>query len=890
MNDAKRKLLALSFLLGLLFAPVGLARYVETTSEYSLAFVSFARNLRYGLENSTDVTKLQRYLTDEKLYSGPITGNYFSRTTKAVKSLQRFFGIAETGEFDTRTRERTNEFNEARETAEGEASSSADGDEPALVSFLDFQQPVVTAAESGQAFSIVDDIITIDAERSITAPSTWNAHLPKMVVGPVWSYAVFSRFQADVNNRVAWVYKKRTGESSWVFTGRFFNYLHQLPGIVMDTRGDVHIVFDCMPQNHECSGGGVTAQDNTRYYHLVFNGRNSDGSVDFVHSFLNSNEWVQESYGYMNIAVNPASGTVLGSLATNADFNNHVFSLGVSAPRFDFVPKLDTTSKLAYLQFAISPNGTTYVAVNELRRDWKSSAEYTGIAVYRYSGGAFQKVFSDTVPAADGVSSFIFGSDMSFNQQGRLYALYHKSPSVGNDCNYLMKEGLDGIFTSTRLSLGCLGSYPQLQIDSDNVLRVLGAHKKKLVIFSSDDDGITWDKRSLALSRLVTDTTQLAYPTLIKPWSSPLGYTPDVLRGYYAGLDDSNASWYAGSFCIPLRDSGTCSSASGRSSIQQSTTTSAATPVVPPATTVPTTGSVSAPASTLAPATPSTFTSTSGVITLSASPSTISSGEFSTLSLSAPGVAFCTIAGGAYGAGQQTQVPTWSGWTGILTQDTSFTARCTGSGGESYAASLKITVTPLLQGVTTVSLPSLSLSAASTVAVSWSTPIETTPKDWVAFVPQGEDWTQGYGWGYTGGAKSGSRELPVPAIPGTYDLVYYRNDTQNEAGRLASVHVAPFSGSVALSPGRTFLSSQTQEAINLMWWAQDGVVKDGDWIALVPKGQAWSEPYPWFFVNGRQHGIVQVSISSTRGQQFELVYCHRGPEEVGRSQAVLTAQ
>ena len=325
MNDAKRKLLALSFLLGLLFAPVGLARYVETTSEYSLAFVSFARNLRYGLENSTDVTKLQRYLTDEKLYSGPITGNYFSRTTKAVKSLQRFFGIAETGEFDTRTRERTNEFNEARETAEGEASSSADGDEPALVSFLDFQQPVVTAAESGQAFSIVDDIITIDAERSITAPSTWNAHLPKMVVGPVWSYAVFSRFQADVNNRVAWVYKKRTGESSWVFTGRFFNYLHQLPGIVMDTRGDVHIVFDCMPQNHECSGGGVTAQDNTRYYHLVFNGRNSDGSVDFVHSFLNSNEWVQESYGYMNIAVNPASGTVLGSLATNADFNNHVF-------------------------------------------------------------------------------------------------------------------------------------------------------------------------------------------------------------------------------------------------------------------------------------------------------------------------------------------------------------------------------------------------------------------------------------------------------------------------------------------------------------------------------------------------------------------------------------
>lgn len=57
------------------------------------AFAAFDTNLSYGATNSTQVTELQEFLTDQGFYAGPITGNFFSLTQTAVKRFQTAEGI-----------------------------------------------------------------------------------------------------------------------------------------------------------------------------------------------------------------------------------------------------------------------------------------------------------------------------------------------------------------------------------------------------------------------------------------------------------------------------------------------------------------------------------------------------------------------------------------------------------------------------------------------------------------------------------------------------------------------------------------------------------------------------------------------------------------------------
>lgn len=54
----------------------------------------FSKDLYFGMQNDSEVTKLQEFLTSEGVYSGPITGNFFSLTLKAVKNYQTQEGIS----------------------------------------------------------------------------------------------------------------------------------------------------------------------------------------------------------------------------------------------------------------------------------------------------------------------------------------------------------------------------------------------------------------------------------------------------------------------------------------------------------------------------------------------------------------------------------------------------------------------------------------------------------------------------------------------------------------------------------------------------------------------------------------------------------------------------
>ena len=53
----------------------------------------FTQNLYYGLQNNSQVTQLQEFLTSQNLYSGPITGNFYFLTLGAVKAFQTQQGV-----------------------------------------------------------------------------------------------------------------------------------------------------------------------------------------------------------------------------------------------------------------------------------------------------------------------------------------------------------------------------------------------------------------------------------------------------------------------------------------------------------------------------------------------------------------------------------------------------------------------------------------------------------------------------------------------------------------------------------------------------------------------------------------------------------------------------
>ncbi len=69
---------------------------------------TWQRDLYFGLTNDPDVLALQKALTLEGVYSGPLTGNFFSLTAAAVQAFQRkhnFTGVSPHGEVGPYTRQ-----------------------------------------------------------------------------------------------------------------------------------------------------------------------------------------------------------------------------------------------------------------------------------------------------------------------------------------------------------------------------------------------------------------------------------------------------------------------------------------------------------------------------------------------------------------------------------------------------------------------------------------------------------------------------------------------------------------------------------------------------------------------------------------------------------------
>jgi len=90
-----------------------------------IASASFDHDLFYGLRQDPQVTELQEFLTTQGVYTGPITGNFFSLTQKAVKDFQTANLIFSTGYFGPLTRAKTNSLLSAVTDESGASISPA---------------------------------------------------------------------------------------------------------------------------------------------------------------------------------------------------------------------------------------------------------------------------------------------------------------------------------------------------------------------------------------------------------------------------------------------------------------------------------------------------------------------------------------------------------------------------------------------------------------------------------------------------------------------------------------------------------------------------------------------------------------------------------------------
>lgn len=93
---------------------------------------SFEHDLYFGISSDHDVTRLQEFLRDRGVYSGPVTGNFFKLTQEGVKRFQEREGIKPAfGYFGPKTRARANASFVTAASADAPAQSRE-----ALIAFL----------------------------------------------------------------------------------------------------------------------------------------------------------------------------------------------------------------------------------------------------------------------------------------------------------------------------------------------------------------------------------------------------------------------------------------------------------------------------------------------------------------------------------------------------------------------------------------------------------------------------------------------------------------------------------------------------------------------------------------------------------------------------------
>jgi hypothetical protein len=352
----------------------------------------------------------------------------------------------------------------------------------------------------------------------VKTSAAWNANLPKLAGDDKFLYAVHTHFADDVATRFAAIVR-RSG-TTWTEVARIA-HPHQPPGVVMDSKNQLHLVFDCLRPalaDVNCfQGGAGTAGVGSRFYHLVFSARDGAGALRFD-TYANANEYTALSNGYHGLGV--TAGGVVWSLA-DASWKSVV--MGATAAT---LARPDT-----YLLYPIHAPPWMYAG----EFDPKSGTNAGYPASVAFEGEPLSERFRltpTTAVAAGAVGSF--PSDIAFDDKGVAFILAYRVD--GPRCTELRRFD-DGPSKPPKVfSLGCIDNYAKLQISRDGTVWVLAAAGDgKMQLGWSRDRGATFEWKQLSITG--SGDARFYGATPIKPYTSPGIYDPDRLVFFFAGVD-----------------------------------------------------------------------------------------------------------------------------------------------------------------------------------------------------------------------------------------------------------------------------------------------------------------------------------------------------------------
>jgi hypothetical protein len=387
----------------------------------------------------------------------------------------------------------------------------------------------------------------------VSTPPSWNAHLPKLVSDGTHYYAIHTHFTVAIAGRHAAILRRPVAGGSakkWVEVARVA-YPHQPPGVVVDTKRQLHLVFDCLrPAGQAVScfvGGAGTGTLTSRFYHLVFSARDTQGALRFD-AYANHNDYAAHSNGYMGIGTTAAGDTVWA--LADASWQRVVQrQAGGAGPSTTIATLSAAPARLLYPIIGDVPQTATAGAARQLvlfagefDPQGGNNASYLAATAYRGPvAGPLVSFFRRTpgAPAPGKVGTY--PSALAVDPLTHTVNLVLYRLDAGGACESELWRFDGGLAAApTRRTLGCRSTYAKLQIASSGVYYLLdGGSGGTLRLGVSADRGDSWSWRSLPIQGLPASAGDTSHfgAAPIAPFTAPLAYDADVLRFSFSGSD-----------------------------------------------------------------------------------------------------------------------------------------------------------------------------------------------------------------------------------------------------------------------------------------------------------------------------------------------------------------
>jgi hypothetical protein len=398
--------------------------------------------------------------------------------------------------------------------------------------------PTYDTAVFATPTEVKTEVIFVGPARTRTS-AAWNAHLPKLAGDDKFLYAVHTHFTEDLTTRFAAIMRRSAGK--WAEVARV-EFPHQPPGIVMDTKNQLHMVFDCLrPGTKDVTcfqGGAGTGGIESRFYHLIFSARDTDGALKFD-TYGNYNEFTTQSNGYHGLGVTSDGATIFST--ADATWKRVImYRSGDMTGTVATLSRPDTY--LLYPIHAARDSKSLVLHAGEFDPKGGTNAGYPASVGYEGDLSSLTERFRltpSTMVAAGAVGSY--PSDVVLDDKGVAYVLSYRLD--GPNCTELRRFD-DGLSKAPKVTpLGCMDNYAKLQISSDGTVWVLASsNEKKVLLGWSRDRGATFDWKQLPVVGGDPGDVRFYGASPIKPYTSPGIYDPDKLVFFFVGANSSGES------------------------------------------------------------------------------------------------------------------------------------------------------------------------------------------------------------------------------------------------------------------------------------------------------------------------------------------------------------